>query len=51
MKAERDDSSRVPEGHGCREEAEAIIRARSDLGRVFELTLGDDPLEAVQVRA
>src|SRR5829696_6900451 len=42
-----DYSSRVAEGHGCWEEAEAFIRARSDLALVFELTLGDDPVEAV----
>jgi hypothetical protein len=42
-----DFSSAVAEGHGCWEAADAFIRARSTLGLVFELTLGDDPVEAV----
>jgi hypothetical protein len=42
-----DFSSRVAEGHGCWQEAEAFIRARRNRGLVFELTLGDDPVEAV----
>jgi hypothetical protein len=46
-----DYASRVADGHGCWKEAEAFIRAQSDLALVFELTLGGDPVEAVQVRA
>jgi hypothetical protein len=42
-----DFSARVAEGHGCWVEAEAFIRARADEGLVFEVTLGDDPLEVV----
>ena len=42
-----DFSAAVAKGHGCWEEAEAFIRARDGLGLVFELTLGDDPVEAV----
>ena len=42
-----DFTSRVAEGHGCWQEAEAFIQARRDRGLVFELTLGDDPVEAV----
>ena len=38
---------RVLEGHGCWQEADAFIRERSGLGLAFELTLGDDPVEAV----
>ena len=37
----------VADGHGCWEPAEAFIRARSDLGLLFEVTLGGDPIEAV----
>lgn len=44
---EADFSPRVREGHGCWQEADAFIRARSGLGLVFELALGDDPLEVV----
>jgi hypothetical protein len=42
-----DFSARVAEGHGCWEDADVFIRARSHLGLVFEVTLGSDPLEAV----
>jgi len=42
-----DFSSRVADGHGCWQEADAFIQARRNLGLVFELTLGDDPIEAV----
>ena len=42
-----DFSSPVREGHGCWHGADAFIRERSKLGLVFELTLGDDPLEIV----
>jgi hypothetical protein len=42
-----DFSRRVADGHGCWEEAEAFIRARGESGLVFELMLGNDPLEAV----
>lgn len=42
-----DFSPRVAEGHGCWQEAEAFIEARKDAGLLFELTLGDDPVEAV----
>lgn len=44
---EADFSSAVREGHGCWQGADAFIRERSKLGLVFELTLGDDPLEIV----
>jgi len=42
-----DFSARVAEGHGCWQEAESFIRERASTGLVFELTLGDDPIEAV----
>ena len=42
-----DYASAVAEGHGCWEEAERFVRARRDRGLVFEVTLGDDPIEAV----
>ncbi len=42
-----DYSAAVAEGHGCWEDAETFIRARSDTDLVFELTLGDDPVEVV----
>ena len=44
---EADFSSPVREGHGCWQGADAFIREGSGLGLVFELTLGDDPLEIV----
>jgi hypothetical protein len=37
----------VAVGHGCWQAADAFIRARGELGLVFGLTLGDDPIEAV----
>ena len=42
-----DFSPAVDQGHGCWEDAEAFIRRRSDLGLVFEIGLGDDPLQVV----
>ena len=42
-----DFSAPVREGHGCWQGADAFIRERSKSGLVFELTLGDDPLEIV----
>lgn len=37
----------VAEGHGCWDAAEAFVRARRNQGLAFEVTLGDDPIEAV----
>ena len=37
----------VAEGHGCWADADAFVRARRGQGLVFEVTLGDDPIEAV----
>jgi len=42
-----DYSSAVAQGHGCWQDAESFIRDRAAAGLVFELTLGDDPVEAV----
>ena len=42
-----DYSSAVAKGHGCWQDAESFIRDRAATGLVFELTLGDDPVEAV----
>jgi hypothetical protein len=42
-----DFSSAVASGHGCWQDAETVIRERGDLGLVFDLALGDDPIEAV----
>lgn len=42
-----DYSDRVAAGHGCWQEAEAFIRERQEAGLLFEVTLGDDPIEAV----
>jgi hypothetical protein len=42
-----DFSAAVAEGHGCWEDADAFVRARRGKGLVFELTLGDDPIELV----
>jgi hypothetical protein len=42
-----DYSTLVAQGHGCWQEAEQFIRARSDGDLVFEIVLGDDPLEIV----
>ena len=42
-----DFAAAVAEGHGCWEDAEAFVRARRKQGLVFEVMLGDDPIEAV----
>jgi hypothetical protein len=42
-----DYAAAVAEGHGCWEDAERFVRARRNGGLVFEVTLGDDPIEAV----
>ena len=42
-----DYSSAVALGHGCWQDAESFIRERAESGLLFELTLGDDPVEAV----
>jgi hypothetical protein len=42
-----DFSAAVAQGHGCWADAEAFIRERGDLGLVFEVGLGDDPVEVV----
>ena len=42
-----DFSKRVAEGHGCWEEAEAVIRRHGAPDAVFALQLGDDPIEVV----
>jgi hypothetical protein len=42
-----DFSAAVAEGHGCWADADAFVRARRGKGLVFELTLGDDPIELV----
>jgi hypothetical protein len=39
-----DFSATVCEGHGCWTDAEKFIRDHADRGLVFEVTLGDDPL-------
>jgi len=39
--------AQVAEGHGCWADAEAFIRAQHGAEPLFELTLGDDPLEVV----
>jgi ribosomal protein S12 methylthiotransferase accessory factor YcaO len=39
-----DFSATVSEGHGCWTDAEKFIRDHADRGLVFEITLGDDPL-------
>lgn len=41
-----DYSDAVGDGHGCWTDAEAFIRAREADGLVFQLSLGDDPLNA-----
>ena len=41
-----DFSAAVGAGHGCWEDAEAHIAARALGPYVFEVTLGDDPVEA-----
>jgi hypothetical protein len=42
-----DFSPAVAEGHGCWADAEQFLRAHGTAGLLFELTLGDDPIEAV----
>lgn len=42
-----DFSRAVAVGHGCWTDAEAFIRARGEREVLFEVTLGDDPIEAV----
>jgi hypothetical protein len=42
-----DFSAAVAEGHGCWADADAFVRARRGRGLIFEVTLGDDPIEAV----
>jgi hypothetical protein len=42
-----DFSAEVAGGHGCWSEAEAFIRERDGLGLLFEVVLGDDPVESV----
>jgi hypothetical protein len=37
----------VCDGHGCWEAADAFIRRRGELGMLFNIELGDDPLEIV----
>lgn len=37
----------VEEGHGCWEAAEAFIRRHSALPLLFDVALGDDPLQIV----
>ena len=37
----------VCDGHGCWEAAEAFVRRRGELGLLFRIELGDDPLEIV----
>ena len=42
-----DFSNAVALGHGCWQDAESFIQARAATGLLFELALGDDPVEAV----
>ena len=42
-----DFSPAVSQGHGCWEAADDFIRRRSDRGLVFEIVLGDDPIQVV----
>ncbi len=42
-----DYTAAVAEGHGCWADADAFVRARRKRGLLFEVTLGDDPIEAV----
>jgi len=37
----------VSDGHGCWEAADAFIRRRGELGMLFRIELGDDPLQIV----
>jgi hypothetical protein len=41
-----DFSASVADGHGCWTQAEAFIQRRVEDGLGFELTLGDDPINA-----
>ncbi len=41
-----DFSAAVGEGHGCWTDAEVFIREHADRGFAFEITLGDDPINA-----
>ena len=42
-----DYSHEVRDGHGCWEAADAFIRRRGELGLLFRIDLGDDPLQIV----
>jgi hypothetical protein len=42
-----DYAAAVAEGHGCWADADAFVRAHRGQGLVFEVTLGDDPIEIV----
>ena len=42
-----DYSHEVSDGHGCWEAADAFIRRRGELGLLFRVELGDDPLQIV----
>lgn len=42
-----DFSREVCDGHGCWEAAEAFVRRRGELGLLFNVELGDDPLQIV----
>ena len=42
-----DYSEEVSGGHGCWEAADAFIRRRGELGLLFRIDLGDDPLQIV----
>ena len=37
----------VSDGHGCWEAADAFVRRRGELGLLFRIDLGDDPLQIV----
>jgi hypothetical protein len=41
-----DFSAAVCDGHGCWTDAEVFIRDHADRGLAFEITLGDDPINA-----
>lgn len=42
-----DFSREVSDGHGCWEAADAFLRRRGELGLLFDIELGDDPLEII----
>lgn len=42
-----DYAAMVSQGHGCWAEAEVFIRGQSSRDVLFEIVLGDDPVEAV----